>query len=414
MNGNSDPCKEAACWCVPTEFVRPRFFYGQRLGVVDFTDWLWYHAGKQRFHNLLCHGVGVLCGLRAELYLPYGEAGTTLLRVTRGAAVDACGREVVVGYDQCIDVAEWFRENRAQLDEWIAAGDHRLCVGLRYRECPSDPAPAPRDPCGCDAGGCEYARVREGFDLDLFTPDVLPAVTTDFACGAYHTFLETLAATPGRAVDACAALRELLHGLTPAECPPPSDGGWLWLACFAVTLDEERQEVTAISEPDNAIAQRLELLSTAALQEILLGVARDVGLDRAGPRISGIELNPRGGFWLNVALYNEPSRSEPSALVPATLNADCFHLRRFTYRDIHTSAGWHPLALARVQYDSAGTRVGIQLSDPLEEGRYRLTVISPPESPIVDTEMRPLLPLTYSCNFQVRTENDGLVLGLLS
>src|SRR5262245_51949706 len=115
-----DPCAgEDGCVVAPAEFVRLRYYFGQRLGVVDLSDEQAYVVGKQRFHNARAHGAGVLCGLRAERYrFPQGAAATTpttLLRVRRGAALDACGREIVVGWDQCIDVAAWWRQNAPQL-----------------------------------------------------------------------------------------------------------------------------------------------------------------------------------------------------------------------------------------------------------------------------------------------------------
>src|SRR5207249_2616313 len=111
-----DPCAgDETCLVPPAEFVRLRYFFGQRLGVVDLADEQSYLVGKQRFHNLRAHGTGVLCGLRAERYVfPQGSLATdptTLLRVHRGAALDGCGREIIVGWDQCIDVAAWYAQH---------------------------------------------------------------------------------------------------------------------------------------------------------------------------------------------------------------------------------------------------------------------------------------------------------------
>jgi hypothetical protein len=117
MDGNMmlDPCAGQACLVSPAEFVRLRYFFGQRLNVVDLADEQSYFAGKQRFHNARAHGAGVLCGLTADRYVfPQGSppaTATTLLRVHRGAALDACGREIVVGWDQCIDVAAWYAQH---------------------------------------------------------------------------------------------------------------------------------------------------------------------------------------------------------------------------------------------------------------------------------------------------------------
>src|SRR5688572_10163827 len=97
-----DPCvADDPCLVPPAEFVRLRYFFGQRLGVLDLADEQSYLVGKQRLHNLHLHGWGVLCGLRAERYLvsqgPTATPQTTMLRVRRGATIDGCGREIVVG-----------------------------------------------------------------------------------------------------------------------------------------------------------------------------------------------------------------------------------------------------------------------------------------------------------------------------
>jgi hypothetical protein len=170
----NDPCApDTGCIVPPAEFVRLRYFFGQRLNVVDLTDEQAYVVGKQRFHNLRAHGVGILCGLLAGRYVyPQGSdpnAKTTLLRVSKGSALDPCGREIIVGWDQCIDVAAWFAQHPAAQGEVDANGGLHLWILLCYRECPSDPSPAPRDACGCTYDGCEFARIREGFELKLIT-----------------------------------------------------------------------------------------------------------------------------------------------------------------------------------------------------------------------------------------------------
>jgi hypothetical protein len=71
-------CGEAHCECVPAEFVRLRYYFGQRLGVMELTDAQSYVVGKHRFHNLRCHGAGVLCGLAADRFVfPQGGRQTS-------------------------------------------------------------------------------------------------------------------------------------------------------------------------------------------------------------------------------------------------------------------------------------------------------------------------------------------------
>jgi hypothetical protein len=239
------------CLIPPAEFVRLRYFFGQRLGVVDLADEQSYLAGKQRFHNLRAHGAGVLCGLRAYRYVyPQGSppsSPATLLRVSRGAALDWCGREIVVGWDQCIDVAAWFAQHpEAQKAVASGASTLRLWVALCYRECPSDPAPAPRDPCGCDAGGCEFARIREGFELRLLTDaeagELAPG--EEPPAGAEPISEETLGGTLESAYARAATLAAA------AGCPEYPDV-CLPLANFQAKLDSSRAHLaTGSRQPD--------------------------------------------------------------------------------------------------------------------------------------------------------------------
>ena len=102
----------SACTTEPAEFVRVRYYFGQRLGVMDLNDQFLYHAGKLAFHNVRLHGFGVLCGLEVAKQKPPAGTASTVLRVSTGSAIDACGREIVVGVDQCVDVAAWFARNK--------------------------------------------------------------------------------------------------------------------------------------------------------------------------------------------------------------------------------------------------------------------------------------------------------------
>ncbi len=103
LNQQSD-CGVARCE-LPAGFFRVNYFHGKEMRLADYVDEQRYHAGKMRFHNEKLHGAGILCGLKLSAMDPEG----TLLRVGRGAAIDACGREIVVGFSQCVDVAAWFQ-----------------------------------------------------------------------------------------------------------------------------------------------------------------------------------------------------------------------------------------------------------------------------------------------------------------
>ena len=308
-NGHDCGCGcGGACGCVPAEFTRLRYAYGLRLGAVELSDEQSYLVGKHRFHNARCHGAGVLCGLKVDRFkFPQGSTSTssTVLRVTRGAALDACGREVIVPVDQCIDVNAWFLKNGAALNLPAGTTTVPMRVATRYRECPSDPAPVPRDPCGCDASGCDYTRVREGFELRLFAgtliPDCAEEVFPDAAELSHALGVNNPVSTPAPATNPkpatgpkpaptagtalASALPKVSHlvkeldELTAAGCRVTKNE-WICLADFDATLDSTGATVTNISAPDNTIPGRHVLLLTAAIQTLVLGLAGAIGARR--------------------------------------------------------------------------------------------------------------------------------------
>jgi hypothetical protein len=400
--GCSGPCD-----CLPAEFTRLRYSYGMRLGQVELSDEQSYLVGKHRFHNMHCHGAGVLCGLRVDRFVwPHGAtAGTpsTVLRVSRGAALDGYGREVLVPCDQCIDVAAWFAVNRGKLNPAPAAGALRIWVALRYRECPSDPAPVPHDPCGCDTGGCDYTRVRESFELCLFadkSPSCAGAVFP--AAGALLAALET---TDDSAPDGPQTRLDLL---TAEPCPVAGSDEWICLAAFDATLNAAgpAQTVTDISAPDNAIPGRRPLLSTAALQILVLGIANATGAAGflgAGPAISGIAFagagSSAGTLTIALDLVTDPPHTAPTPLASGTFLPDAVQVHRFK----STTWAWDqvtPTTTGRISTDGAQISILWGAGDPaLAAGNFRVSLAPQAATPIVDRRMRPLRPAHFARDF---------------
>jgi hypothetical protein len=276
----SDP-SAGTCPPLPDAFVRLRYFFGKRLGVADLRDEQAYHRGKGRFHNRHLHGSGVVCGLALSRFEVEG-GDATVLRVSAGAALDTCGREIIVGQDQCIDLAAWFRRRQEEATREgatfpptgavAADGTMRVHVAVRYRECPTAPEPAPRDPCSSDGGGCEFGRVVESFELGvLFAEEVSDAVRT----GIRHPNAETLRTLLEGAPDSEAFAAALATELT-GPCPETNDPDWIVLGTFDTTVKAPADDATA---PPDLVALSDEadwegppswLLSTSALQDLLL------------------------------------------------------------------------------------------------------------------------------------------------
>jgi hypothetical protein len=403
------------CGTVPAEFVRVRYFFGQRLGVMELGDEAAYHAGKRAFHNARLHGAGVVCGLRAERFVLAPGTRTTVLRVRKGAALDACGREIIVGVDQCIDVAAWFARNRSrpELAGWTAGTTQTLRVALRYRECPSDPSPAPRDPCGCDNGGCEFGRVREGFELALLTgAEGDRCHTASFPAAEALRAAIDLPGPPGAAGEPSDRLRRAIDALVAAECPVPSEGAWLCLASFGVTLDATPVPVD-LSEPDEAIPERRSVLSTATLQALALALTT-AGLESgglgAGPRVTALAFAATaadaGTLSLPVALAPAGDPPVAAPLVEATFDPAAVKVHR-----LDPALGWQDVtpAPASIAYEATpAPRIRIGLGPGLAAGpRFRLTVEPPFATPVADAAGRPLQPPRLARLFAFVTDAGG-------
>ena len=366
-------CCDDPCGCEESAFARVRYAYGQRLTAIDLLDEQAYLIAKDRFvarHHL---GAGVVCGLRARR--DDGPPGRTpAIRVTRGAALDLCGREVVVEHDQCLDVGAWFARRRDAL-HWNA-GTHPAWIGLRYLECPSDPVRVPGDACGCDGDGCEYTRVREGFELALHAGDgpVAPG------------------AAPATWSQPCRA---------PERCPPCRCDEWLLIAGLDVVVTVagagaglRASDVTGI---DDADPRRLELQPVAALQRTLLDLPGAAEACGPGPRLDGLtgdgDVDDAGALTaaraaLAVSLAPDDG-GVPVALAAATVAADRFRLAEVG------AAGWADVT-AQVAYDGPASAFRLT-SDAVELDRpYRLSFSDDPAAPIADEQLRPLRPATWS------------------
>lgn len=384
--GCCEDSEHDACEC-PSGFVRVRYYFGQRIGVPEMTDATRYGIGKQRFANVRLHGAGLLCGMRAVRVPEEPLTGqvTVALKITAGAGLDGCGREVVVGSDQCINVAAWFVTNRtkAPYRDWKAGETHTLWVAVRYRECPTDPALAPRDPCGCDTGGCEFGRIMEGFELSLFSSlddlvAVKPAAPTElhppFAAGA----------------------------AVPATCAPTDPGAWLVLARFDATLGDVGGTVTitGIGAPNNDIPQRVNLLSTQALQALLLALAGSAAVNpfAPGPRFGALALDSATQLVLALDGVTDP-------IAAGTFDPAHVKLRRFEggkWAEVKQKAELQP-----------GRIVVTLLPGPLpsfkDAENYRLVYAPPLEAPLTDSAARSVGPNPLARQFRTKKTATGWV-----
>jgi hypothetical protein len=173
--------------CNRSWFKRLNFFHGMLLSEQDFIDEQEYLREKNKIHNRLLHGYGIVVGLRLEKKeLKSQNKSFCEVVVEPGVALDCEGNEIIVCHEHHVNLNVKIEELKKQ----CYFKDHDQCsppdilkklnVGISYCECKSDPAPQYTSGCGDDRLHPEYSRVREGFRSQLFTEEELPG------CPEYH------------------------------------------------------------------------------------------------------------------------------------------------------------------------------------------------------------------------------------
>jgi hypothetical protein len=167
---SADDCgcgaKDGGGVCEHNRMKRPRYFHGMLLDERDFLAEQAYHAAKRRMLNRMLHGWGVVCGLELEW-----QRGKRWVRIMPGMALDCFGNEIWVAEPYEADLSRLLtvapartREPCSDQDGGVTT-DWYLC--LRYHETNSDPVPVYVSGGDCNAHGCEFSRVREGFCVGL-------------------------------------------------------------------------------------------------------------------------------------------------------------------------------------------------------------------------------------------------------
>lgn len=405
----------------PPGFFRLRYFHGKHMRLADYVDEQRYHAGKMRFHNQRLHGAGILCGLRVGLV----EQGGFALRVGKGAALDACGREIVVGFDQCVDVAAWFA---AQHFKYVNHGDSPckpdknrrvgVCVAIRYCECAGQPEPAPAvtcgpsGGCGCGCGGerecvcdpcgedAEFGRVTEEFELRL----MFRAEAEAEASHAMFPGDEAIADALAEASGGVGLLRALAKPIR-TGCPAP-EPGWLILACFDLVLDNDDDKIIrSIADIDYDCASGV-LLSTETIQWLLAAVFAELDPAVGGPEVVGVTFRR-----IREALY-QFTISLSAPIEKSSLDEDdSFALRKLGVNGWSApdnnamSAHYGAAAVGDDQVDGPAIYITVDNTGGflVDGGRYQLYA---PDSgvPVVDAELRQLRPRRLTWRFGLATD----------
>lgn len=176
------PCSCGGGGCASCQgqgIVRPSFFAGQLLTEDDLQLLTDYAVQKNRLHNRLLFGDGVVCGLEVSCH-PCGDGQVI---VHPGYALDCCGNDLTLACAQTLDVKAMIRDLRRDRLGGYDCGDPcpdpsklatqvtnpavTYCLYLSYCEQPSDPVMPYSTGDDCGRLACEPTRVREGVKFEL-------------------------------------------------------------------------------------------------------------------------------------------------------------------------------------------------------------------------------------------------------
>lgn len=168
----------------PAFLERPRFVPRQIIKPEDLTQVITYSREKQRRHNRLLHGWGVVCGARVKqgknpceiviepgyILGPYGDE----ILIDREVTVNLC-QEGLDGnaVSPCVEMSEPWCSN-VRVDR---PSGRPLYVAVRYAECQTSPVRVVSMGCGCNETECEYSRIRDSYAIKALTS--LPSTYSD-------------------------------------------------------------------------------------------------------------------------------------------------------------------------------------------------------------------------------------------
>lgn len=224
-----------------------RYFSRQRITASDLSQDQNYYREKQRMHNRLLHGWGIVCGLEVTP-APTQEAPLNI-RIGRGYALSAPGDDLYVHADILFDLAKSIagpkKEDCSRPCSPSVAGhvdpEDPFYLVIKYAECPARPVKVPPVGCGCDDTACEYSRIRDSFEISclaqLPNSHIPPASNMPSVCEVVSSKV--------------------------VSCPSPPEDPWIVLA--KITIPDSGNLTTNDIDP---LVRRI-LLSSAILQEEL-------------------------------------------------------------------------------------------------------------------------------------------------
>ncbi len=207
------PCNES--FCVAGPFTRESYYFGKLLTAQALQGEQQYLNEKRWLINRYGIGWGVLCGLKviADCSNPCGG-----VIVQPGLALDQYGNEIFVCEPKVIDLKLACKTDDAGEGKPCEPRTRKVCITLRYKECPSNPAPIPVDNCGKLEDKCEYNRTKETYEILVTCNELKEPQTVQEDCDKGCTHLLNNPAT-----------------LIIEDCPPRHKWCEITLACICYT-----------------------------------------------------------------------------------------------------------------------------------------------------------------------------------
>jgi hypothetical protein len=367
-------------------FTSLQLHFGMLLGVDDLETLAANPRGKTRLHQAWLHREGVVWGLGLEMVRDRGE-----LKVNPGLAVDACGRELHVDGEQCVNLGRWFARHRNDPGFTPTIVGNRATfnahVVLRFRACLTRAVPAMSDTCDKQELDTAYSRAYELAEVLLIPNEwevkPLPYTRLRIFFGIAEPRVDELgvplpddvaiatrrdqiraAAPETQASLVLEAFREYAAldaiDLGPAELTPPKrtlfpegDDTLLYLGDVRnIDVDQTGDEWSFADfdplRPEITVTTRPTHVATATIQELICGTGIELPADAGGPRITPASVTVAG--------------TSITMTATAALMAESVHPRGFSVTTLDATTGWTDIAINSATVDAAGTLITLTLA----------------------------------------------------
>jgi hypothetical protein len=163
----------ANCAAEGAALERVRYYPRQLIDATTLTTDQEYMRYKAREHNRLVHGWGVVCGL--QIKPASNDVHPWQVTVCPGYALSPQGDAITIASAVEFDLATGMPTSIdpcagampcPPIDQaTLQSEDRYLYLAARYTECYTRPERVLPAGCSCDESVCEYARIRDGFEL---------------------------------------------------------------------------------------------------------------------------------------------------------------------------------------------------------------------------------------------------------